>query len=112
MSLPDIEAVRAALKNLLNTSPDPLTREQFDRLTPRDQACHCRHGGRIVNGGDAPAQSPRLAILDQNQYSKLSAKDRGDYTKFGGLIRDNGTPAPTPRPSPDQAKKEGIAFND
>ena len=110
MSSLDLESLKAALRELLN-KPGTMTRAEFDLMTPRDASAFCRHGGKITNG-DAATQSPRLAILNQSQYSKLSAKDRSDYVRFGGLIRDNGTPAPSPRPAPATPKPEGIAFNE
>ena len=110
MSSLDLESLKAALRELLN-KPGTMTRAEHSKLTPRDAAAFFRHGGRLTDRAE-PAESPRLAILNQSQFSKLSAKDRSDYVRFGGLVRDNSTPAPTPRPAPAKSKPEPIDFND
>ena len=107
----ELESARKVLATLLGP-PEPVTRAEFDKMTPRDASDFCRKGGKITNSATTEASSPRLAILNQNQFSKLSEKDRRDYTKFGGLVRDNNTPPPAPRPSAATPKPEGIAFND
>ena len=87
-----------------------ITRGAFDRLSPAEKAAHFRNGGKLTDL-ETHEDAPRLAILSRSQFRQLTAKDRSDYLRFGGLIRDDGVPAPVPRPPAKPNRQDASRFD-